>query len=46
MEQQFVAMFQEVHTLRQMRVPQEQFHAPEIQRLQDKMTTTKPNLRV
>ena len=45
MEQQVAAMFQEVQLLRQMLVWQEQRHAHEIQQLQDKATTTKPNHR-
>ena len=43
MEQQVAAMFQEVQTLRQMLAQQEQRHAQEIQRLQDKIMTTKPS---
>ena len=43
MEQQVAAMFQEVQTLRQMLAQQEQRHAEEIQRLQDKIMTTQPS---
>ena len=41
MEQQVAAILQEVQTLRQMLAQQEQRHAQEIQRLQDKIMTTK-----
>ena len=43
MEQQVAVIFHVVQTLRQMLAQQEQRHAHEIQGLQDKMTTTKPN---
>ena len=43
MEEQVAAMFQELQTLRQMLAQQEQRHAQEIQRLRDKIMTTKPS---
>ena len=43
MEQQVAAMFREGQKLRQMLAQHEQRHAHEIQRLQDKMMTTKPS---
>ena len=43
MEQQVAAMLHEVQTLRQTLAHQDQRHAQEIQRLQDKIMPTKPS---
>ena len=43
MEQQFATMLQEMQSIRQFMAQQQQRHAEEIQRLQDRITMSKPN---